>query len=238
MCVFVSLDKFSYSWWPPSWTLSLNAGVCGKRPWAGPREPWPCIAVLCAGCPGKQRASPRVALRDPRASDVCFIEFPAWIKRGEQLKPGLDYKIYEIQNSPVASVSSFLFSDRLRAHVGENRKRAVGKLGSDSSCFWPESRWLFVHSSVFAERREPYGNRENCEWRASQCGAGLQREGIQKAAYGEESDFVFLVYSFLYYSDKWTEVQLPQSRYTRSKEKDSFGSVSGILRELFILFLF
>ena len=90
---------------------------------------------------------------------------------------------------------------------------------------------------MFAERREPYGNRENCEQRASQCGADLQRRGLQKAAYREESDCVFLVYS-LYYSDKWTEVQLPQSHYTRSKEKDSFGSVLGILRELFILFLF
>lgn len=31
----------------------------------------------------------------------------------------------------------------------------------------------------------------------------------QEASCREESDFVFLVYSLLYYSDKWIEVELP-----------------------------
>lgn len=33
------------------------------------------------------------------------------------------------------------------------REGAVGKEGSDSSFFWSESRWIFVHSPVFAGRR-------------------------------------------------------------------------------------
>lgn len=75
------------------WALWEEAMSWSQRAWTVHHSP------LCC-CPGKQRASLRVALRDPGASGVWFTEFPAGVKRGGNwslawIRRFMEYRIYQ-----------------------------------------------------------------------------------------------------------------------------------------------